>query len=137
MVGKHFRIRDFACPAAEFEYYLDVPDKKAANRSRMSPEERRSRSELTKLLHSEPVIRGSLSVRERSCGKPNCKCVIKGEKHVALYLVVREDGKYRQIFVPRHLHDRVRAWVDNHHKAKALLEEISQFQHERLRTREV
>ena len=103
----------------------------------MSAEERRARSKLTKLLHSEPVIRGSLSMRERSCGKPNCKCMIKGEKHVALYLVVGEGGKYRQIFVPRQLHDRVRAWVENHAKAKSLLEEISQIQHEKLRTREV
>lgn len=103
----------------------------------MSAEERRVRSELTRLLHSEPLIRGSLSLRERCCGKPNCRCVTKGEKHVALYLVVREEGKYRQIFVPRYLHDRVRSWVANHAKAKALLEKISQFQHERLRSREV
>ncbi len=114
-----------------------MPDKKAGARSRMSAQERRARSRLNQLLHSEPLIRGTLSLRERSCGKPNCKCVIKGEKHVALYLVVSEDGKYRQIFVPRFLHDQVRTWVDNYAKAKALLEEISQIQHDKLRSREI
>ena len=102
----------------------------------MSSSERRLRSELTKLLHAEGVMRGSLSVRERTCGKPGCRCVTKGEKHVSLYLVVSESGKYRQVFVPRALEDTVRRWVKNNAKAKELMEEISQLHYKKLADRE-
>jgi hypothetical protein len=60
----------------------------------------------------------------------------KGEKHTALYLVFRDEGKFHQIFVPRELHETVRQWVGNHKKARDLLEEISQIHCEKLRKRE-
>ena len=106
------------------------------SRSGMTREERGLRSQLTKILHSAGIIRGSLAVRERSCGKPSCRCVTKGKKHTGLYLVVSEEGKYRQIFVPRAMHDEVRRWVKTYADARALLEEISKLHHERLRRRE-
>ncbi len=102
----------------------------------MSKAERDLRSRLTKLLHSTGVIRGSLSVRERTCGKPGCRCVTKGKKHSALYLVVSEEGKYRQIFVPKAFEDYVRQWVEGYTNARTLLEEISKLHHEKLRKRE-
>jgi hypothetical protein len=58
------------------------------------------------------------------------------EKHTALYLVFSEEGKYRQVFVPKELHEVVRQWVENHKKARELLEEISQIHREKLRKRE-
>ena len=102
----------------------------------MKPAERRLRSRLKQLLDSEGVIRGSLTVRERTCGKPGCKCVTKDEKHSSLYLSVSQDGKYRQVFVPKSLEEVVRRWVENHSKAKELLEAISQLHYEKLRARE-
>ena len=94
------------------------------------------RSELTKLLHTEGVIRGSLLVRERTCGKARCRCVTKGQKHRSLYLSVRDSGKARQVFVPRALEDTVRRWVENHGKVKELIEEISQLHYRKLADRE-
>ena len=102
----------------------------------MSRSERNLRSKLTKLLHAEGVMRGSLLVRERTCGKPGCKCVTKGDKHVSLYVVVSESGRYRQVFVPRAFEETVRRWVQNHSKAKELLEEISQLHYKKLADRE-
>lgn len=102
----------------------------------MSREERELRSRLTKLLHSAGIIRGSLAVRERTCGKPTCRCVTKGQKHAGLYLVVSEEGKYRQIFVPKAMEDDVRRWVESYADARTLLEEISKLHHEKLRKRE-
>lgn len=102
----------------------------------MNRAERDLRSRLTRLLHSEGVIRGSLAVRERTCGKPGCRCATEGKKHTALYLVVSEGGKYRQIFIPKAFEDRVRQWVESYADARALLEEISKLHHERLRKRE-
>jgi len=102
----------------------------------MSRVERDLRSRLTKLLYSAGVIRGSLAVRERTCGKPGCRCVTQGKKHSALYLVVSEEGKYRQIFVPKAFEDLVRQWVEDYADARALLEKISKHHHEKLRKRE-
>ncbi len=102
----------------------------------MSKAERDLRSRLTKLLHSTGIIRGSLAVRERTCGKSSCRCVTTGKKHSALYLVVSEEGKYRQIFIPKAFEDLVRQWVKSYADARALLEEISKLHHEKLRKRE-
>ena len=118
-------------------YTDDVPNRAAAARSKMGAAERTLRSRLTRILHSEGILRGNLSVRERTCGKPNCRCMTGGEKHSAVYLVFSEGGKYQQVFVPKALHERVRQWVENHKKARDLLEEISQLHSSKLRNREV
>ena|SRR2546428_7258827 len=104
------------------------------SRGQMTQREREFRSQLAKLVHGEGLLRGNLSVRERTCGKPSCKCA-KGEKHVSLYLVFYEDGKYRQVYVPKDMQDEVRAWVTNHHKAGDLLEEISRIHREKIAKR--
>ncbi len=105
-------------------------------RSKMGQREREFRGRLAQLVHSAGLIRGTLAVRERTCGKPNCRCA-RGEKHVSLYLVSGEGGTYRQVFVPKELEDVVRLWVENHRKARDLLEEISRVHYERIRRREV
>ena len=105
-------------------------------RAKMASSERESRSRLAQLIHDSGIIRGTLAVRSRICGKPTCRCA-KGEKHVSLYLVVSEGGKYRQVFVPKDLEVVVRLWVENHQKARDLLEEISRMHYERVRKREV
>lgn len=101
----------------------------------MSQRERDFRSRLSKLIHGAGILRGSLSVRERTCGKPNCKCA-KGEKHVSLYLVFSEKGKYRQLYVPKSHEQEVRLWVSNHERARDLLEEISRLHREKVEKRE-
>ncbi len=106
------------------------------SRSRMSRAEGDLRSRLTKLLHAGGIIRGSLAFRERTCGKLGCRCVTKGKKHPGLYLVVSEEGKYRQVFVPKAFEEIVRRWVENYAEARALLEEISRLHHAKLRKRE-
>jgi hypothetical protein len=112
-----------------------MPDKSAA-RGKMPAKERALRSELTRLLHSEGVVRGNLSLRERTCGKPSCHCMRGGEKHTALYLVFSEQGKPRQVFVPKEHHELARQWVENHKQARDLLEEIAKLHVEKLRDRE-
>ena len=101
----------------------------------MSQRERNARGRLAQLIHDFGLIRGSLSERQRTCGKPSCRCA-KGQKHVSLYLVVSEGGKYRQVFVPKDLEEVVRLWVKNHQDARDLFEEISSFHYERVRNRE-
>jgi len=115
----------------------DVPGKSDAARNKMSPAERKLRSELTRLLYSEGMLRGNLSLRERTCGKPTCHCMTRGDKHQALYVVLRDEGEFRQVFVPRHLHDVVRKWVENHKRSRDLLEAISKLHYEKIRKREL
>lgn len=101
----------------------------------MSDQERRTRSALAKLLCQQGIVHGTLSLRRRLCGKPNCKCV-GGDKHEGLYLLVRHDGAVRQIYVPVDRRQLVQQWVENYHRARELMDELSdiyegQVRHER------
>lgn len=69
-------------------------------RAAMSAQERRLRSELAQLIDQRAILRGSLLVRRRVCGKPGCKCV-RGEGHESLYLVITEGGRTRQLYAPK------------------------------------
>lgn len=101
----------------------------------MSPRERELRSELKQLLLSLGVVRGNLSVRERSCGKPSCHCMRGGAKHTAVYLVASEDGKLRQLFIPRALEPQAREWSEAYQRLRALLEELSELHWQKLQQR--
>jgi hypothetical protein len=93
-------------------------------RSHRSPEERQARSRAVQLLADQPLIRGSLVLQHRSCGKPYCRCQ-RGQKHPALYLHTRSaDGRVR-IYIPTALHDTARRWVDNGLRVKRLIDRIS------------
>jgi hypothetical protein len=102
-------------------------------RSQMSPQERAFRSRLAKLVHEEPVLHGTLSRRSVTCGNPRCRCA-SGERHPALYLVYRREGRVHQVFVPASLEAQVRQWVATDHEVRSLLEDVSRLSVERLRT---
>lgn len=96
--------------------------------------ERRLRSRLAQLVHGQGLLRGTLLQRARACGKSGCKCA-RGELHESLYLVVSEKGRTRQLFVPKDWEPLVRRWVQNHHDARELMEEISRIYWEKVRQR--
>jgi len=100
----------------------------------LDAQERRFRSRLAQLAHQTWLIRGSLNERRQKCGKTNCRCA-QGELHRCLYLVQSHGGRLRQIFVPRHWETRVRQAVTDYHEMQRLIEEISELEWERLRTR--
>lgn len=104
------------------------------HRSSLPSFERHRRSRLAKLVHNYPFMRGTLSVRSRECGKPNC-CCARGELHVSLYLIQSHDGKARQLYVPKAWEERVRRAVHNHQQIQALIEELSELQWRRLSQR--
>jgi hypothetical protein len=113
---------------------MPAPDSKIP-KAKMSLREREMRSRLAQLISSQGMLRGTLDERARTCGKANCKCV-RGEKHVSLYLVVREDGKLRHLYVPESYATQVRSWVQQYQKSLALLDEISGFYWLRVQNRE-
>jgi len=100
-------------------------------RSQMSLQERAFRSRLAKLVHEEPLLHGTLSRRLVTCGNPGCRCA-RGERHPALYLVFRREGRPHQVFVPASLEAQVRQWVATDHAVRSLLEELSRLSVERL-----
>ena len=102
------------------------------NRSGMSAKERGSRSRIKPYIEDKEIVRGTLSVRARTCGKLNCKCR-KGEKHVALFLVRSKGGKVEQLYIPREKEEAARQWVKNWREVQANLEEISSSYWERLK----
>jgi hypothetical protein len=100
-------------------------------RTQFPPAERAVRSKVAKLIHEEPLMRGTLSVRRLTCGKPSCRCHA-GQKHVALYLSYGKEGRVHQAFVPREAEAQVRAWVRNYAAVRVGLEQVSQMYRERL-----
>lgn len=90
----------------------------------MSAAERAARSRILQLMHDAGLIRGSLLMRERRCGKPTCHCA-KGPGHVALFVQASRGGRTVQVVVPRVLEAEVRGWVANYQTVRERLEEVS------------
>jgi hypothetical protein len=105
-------------------------------RSSMSLKERGVRSRLQRSFSNAGVIRGTLTIRERSCGKDSCRCTKGGPKHSSLYLVVSQDGKPRQFCVPRSREAEARQWVEQYQQAQEYLEELSEIYWDKLQSRE-
>jgi hypothetical protein len=94
-------------------------------RSQRSPQERDARSRAVQILADKPLLRGSLVLQHRSCGKPYCRCQ-KGQKHPALYLHTRSGDRRVRISIPPALHDTARRWVDNGRRVKRLVDRVSE-----------
>lgn len=97
-------------------------------KTRMSQAERQLRSMAARILSggttSQGILHGTLVERERVCGKKGCRCT-RGDKHRSTYLTVRQDGKLRQIYIPKRLEATVRDWVEHDRKLRDLLEQLS------------
>ena len=105
-------------------------------RSSMTLKERDVRSKLQRSFSNAGVIRGTLTVRERSCGKDSCRCTKGGPKHSSLYLVVSMGGKTRQFCVPRAREAEARQWVEQYQQVQESLEELSEIYWNKLQSRE-
>ena len=103
--------------------------------SQLPAPERKRRSRLAQLIQQRRLLRGTLSVRRRQCGKPNCRCA-RGEPHVSLYVVQSHGGKPRQVFVPKPWEERIRAAVEDYQQLQRLIEEFSELEWRRLMARE-
>jgi len=106
------------------------------NLSRLSLLALRNRREgLAKLLPSlRDILRGSLTERYLTCGKPDCKCS-RGERHGPVwYLSVSLDQSHRRgTTVPSPQVAQVRRGIESYHRVKEHLEKISDINRELLR----
>jgi hypothetical protein len=101
------------------------------SRSQRSAKERDARSRAVRRVAEEPLLRGSLVVMRRTCGKQGCHCQT-GEKHPSLYLAVRRGKQRTMIYIPPTMEETVRLWVQNGRHVDELLDFVSQQCLERL-----
>jgi uncharacterized protein DUF6788 len=104
------------------------------NRAKLSATERNFRSRIAQLASGQWFLRGTLSERSGKCGKPNCRCA-RGKLHKSLYLVQSQEGKPRQICVPKAWQERVRQAVNDYHLMQKLIEDVSELEWKRLQER--
>jgi hypothetical protein len=82
---------------------------------------------LKQLASAKPVLAASLSLVNKRCGQPSCRCHHGGPLHQAHHLSFKEQGKTRTVYVPKDLLAEVQSWVAEHQRLKQLLGEISQL----------
>ena len=101
-------------------------------RGRMSTEERQLRSRAAQILGGSGLLHGSVVLRKRQCGKPNCHCA-EGEGHPAVSLTVRFEGQTEQLHIPRHLEATVQRWVEQDQELRDLLAQLANLHTEKIR----
>jgi hypothetical protein len=96
---------------------------------------RKRRASLSKVLPPlADILRGSLTERYLTCGKPDCKCA-RGKRHGPVwYLSVSFDQSHRTgTTVPAAQLAQVRRGIESYHRLKEHLEKISDINRELLR----
>lgn len=72
------------------------------------------------------VMKGSIVIVKRYCGKPNCRCR-QGFKHRSLYVSRTDKGISRLVYIPKRSEEDVRRLIGNYRKLKSALNTISRF----------
>lgn len=72
------------------------------------------------------LMKGSLALTYRSCGKEGCKCQ-RGEKHKGYFFSYRVKGKPKVIYVPERIYPEVKRLVENWLKMKRLVERLTEM----------
>lgn len=97
------------------------------HRGYLIPEERRERSQLARLVHREPFLRGSLVESAFKCGKDNCWCSKSNKGHPVCYLSIRVGSKRKMIYVPKEQEKKIRGWVKNHKEIIKRVTAVSRY----------
>ncbi len=74
----------------------------------------------------EGILRGSIVVVKRYCGKANCRCQ-KGHKHRSLYISQSNNGQSRLVYIPQRSEEQVRRLIRNYQALKNVMEDISRI----------
>src|SRR6516165_9170819 len=92
---------------------------------------------LRRLPPLQAILRGSLIERYKRCGKSGCKCA-EGPGHgPKYYLSVSYPGLRPQMdYVPLESHAQIAEFIANYHRAREILEAISEINRELLHRRE-
>lgn len=74
---------------------------------------------------SRELIRGSVVIMNRLCGKSNCRC-IRGHKHRSMYLSRSFKGKTTLLYIPRKLEDKLTEAARRYRRIRDLLNDLSE-----------
>lgn len=80
--------------------------------------------ELRQLARSN-LMRGSLSVVARKCGKPTCACATTEHRHPARYLSVKRNGRTQLAYISEKQEAEVRMALRRGRRVLALLDELT------------
>ncbi len=97
------------------------------HRGYLSVKERQARSRLTRLVHQEPFLQGSLVDSTFKCGKDNCWCTDADKGHPACYLSMRVGSKRKMIYVPKDREKYIREWVKNYREIVKGIARVSKY----------
>lgn len=100
-------------------------------RSQMTGQERQARSALKPYITYREMLRATLLVRGRVCGK-RCKCA-EGKKHRCVVVFRSKGGRTEQLYVRRGDEEKARQWIKNYWEIWELLEKVSESYWERLK----
>jgi hypothetical protein len=81
--------------------------------------------ELRELARSN-LMRGSLSVVGRKCGKPTCACATTEHRHPARYLSIKQEGRTRLAYISAEQEAEVRLALRRGRRLLGLLDELTQ-----------
>jgi hypothetical protein len=98
---------------------------------RLGLEDRRRRL-AAQLGRCADLIRGSLVVNRRRCGKPQCRCA-RGELHESLAFTFKSRGRSRLVHVPGQLEAVARRAAQAYTTLRRVAEELSEVNVARLK----
>jgi len=85
-----------------------------------------------RLATCERLIKGSLVINRRRCGKQGCRCA-EGQLHESLAFTYKRAGKSVLVHIPAHLQAEARQAQKDYRKLKSLLEQLSELNLELLK----
>jgi hypothetical protein len=83
---------------------------------------------LQRLGRIKPFIQASLSITQKRCGNPRCKCVDEGPIHQTALLTWKEGRRTRTLYVPIEFREEVAKWVEEGKALRRLIVEMSDAQ---------
>lgn len=80
---------------------------------------------LAEIATLSALFHGSFLERFSTCSRASCACH-QGEQHgPRFYLVITQDKKQRQIYIPQAQIDTVRAGIEQHHRLLEIVDRIT------------
>jgi hypothetical protein len=87
---------------------------------------------LARIRKIKPFVQASLSICQKRCGNPSCRCAHEGPIHETALLTWKEGGRTRTLHVPSELRQEVARWVEEGKLLKDLMGQMSAAQRELL-----
>ena len=91
---------------------------------------------LRKIGKAGDLMKGSLALTYRKCGKKGCKCE-KGELHKGYFFSYRFKGKSYGLYVPENLVPKVKKLIDSWKELKGTVEKLTNLNAKLIKKRKI